>query len=59
MLKTGAMVRKGQSGAQKDDGMTPEIAATLRGWIDKLVPDAECRRWMYEGGQVPTKTVAS
>jgi hypothetical protein len=53
------MVRKGQSGAQKDDGMTPEIAATLRGWIDKLVPDAECRRWMYEGGQVPTKTVAS
>ena len=59
ILKTGAMVRKGKSGAQKDDGMTPEIAASIREWVEKLVPDPECRQWMYEGGQLPAKTIAS
>eukprot|EP00972_Heterocapsa_arctica_P012034 1763490-Heterocapsa_arctica.AAC.1 len=45
VLKKGAMVRKGESGSQKDDGMTPEVAATIREWVEKLVEDPECRRW--------------
>ena len=41
VLKRGAMVRKGQTGVQKDDGMTPEIADSIKSWVEKLVPDPE------------------
>ena len=59
VLKRGAMVRKGQTGVQKDDGMTPEIADSIKSWVEKLVPDPECRRWMYEGGALPAKSTGS
>jgi len=59
VLKRGAMVRKGQTGVQKDDGMTAEIADSIKSWVEKLVPDPECRRWMYEGGALPAKSTGS
>ena len=55
LLKKGGMVRKGQMGKAADDGMTPEIAATIRSWAEKMVPDAAARKWMYEGGALPPK----
>ena len=53
LLLSGAMVRKGASGKQAEDGMTPEISAVISEWATKMVPDDAARRWMYEGGEIP------
>jgi len=50
LLNDGGMVRKGQSGAAGEDGMTPEIAADIASWAEKMVPDAAAREWMFKGG---------
>jgi len=50
VLNDGGMVRKGEAGKAGEDGMTPEISATIREWAEKMVPDEAARRWMYEGG---------
>lgn len=47
------MIRSGKSGAAKEDGMTPEISAKIREWMEKLVDDKEAINWMYNGGPVP------
>jgi len=52
LIEKGGMVRKGQSGKAAEDGMTPEIAATIHSWADKMVPDEAARKWMFEGGDL-------
>ena len=52
MLLPGGMVRKGAAGKASEDGMTPEIAATIKEWAEKMVPDEAARKWMYEGGPI-------
>jgi len=54
VLLPGAMVRKGETGKQDEDGMTPEIAADIRGWASKMVPDEAARAWMFHGGGIPS-----
>lgn len=60
LINDGGMVRKGKAGAAAEDGMTPEIAAVIMEWAEKMVPDDEARRWMYEGGEIapPAPAVA-
>ena len=53
VLQTGAMIRKGATGAQAEDGMTPEISAQIKEWTAKMVEHPEAIKWMYEGGPVP------
>jgi len=53
LLEKGAMVRKGQAGKAAEDGMTPEIAATIRQFAEMMVPDEQARKWLYEGGELP------
>jgi hypothetical protein len=53
VLETGAMVRKGKSGAAHEDGMTPEIASHLRSFGSHILTDAAAMTWLYEGGKVP------
>ena len=52
LLEPGAMIRKGQVGAARADGMTDEIAAHLRGTGSALVGDPAALRWLYEGGPI-------
>merc|ERR1711953_476297 len=52
LLQEGAMVRKGKAGCATEDGMTPEIAADIKAWAEKMVPDPAARKWMYEGGPI-------
>jgi hypothetical protein len=49
-LKPGAMVRKGSTGAAREDGMTDEIAAEVRALGREICPDEQALRWFYEGG---------
>ena len=53
VLEPCAMVRKGESGSAKDDGMTPEISEHLRVVGSHICPDEHARRWFYEGGPLP------
>lgn len=50
LIVKGGMVRKGAAGKAAEDGMTPAIAATIREWAEKMVPDEAARKWLYEGG---------
>jgi len=50
MINDGGMVRKGKIGAAASDGMTPEIAADIKSWAEKMVPDNAARKWLFEGG---------
>jgi hypothetical protein len=47
------MIRKGQTGAAHEDGMTKEIAARLRAFGSKVVNDPVALAWLYEGGPLP------
>ena len=49
-FETGAMIRKGKTGAAREDGMTAEIAAQLRAFGSKIVTDPAVLSWLYEGG---------
>jgi hypothetical protein len=53
VLKSGAMIRKGEAGKAHADGMTPDIARHLREVGSRICPDAAAIKWLYEGGQVP------
>jgi hypothetical protein len=49
MLMPGAMVRKGKTGAAREDGVTREMAAELRALGEKLLTDREALDWLYSG----------
>lgn len=53
ILKTGAMIRKGEAGSAKADGMTDEIARHLRNLGNQVCPDTAALNWFYEGGDRP------
>ena len=53
ILKSGAMIRKGETGKAQADGMTPEISRHLRQLGDRICPDAAAVNWLYEGGALP------
>jgi len=50
ILKSGAMIRKGETGKAKSDGMTDEISAHLREVGRQICPDGDAVSWLYEGG---------
>ena len=52
MLNEGPMVRKGETGKQAEDGMTPEISADIAKWAKMMVPDDAARHWMFYGGSI-------
>ncbi len=48
------MVRKGQTGAAHEDGMTPEMAARLRSIGERVLEGNEqALNWYYHGGPLP------
>jgi aryl sulfotransferase len=53
VLSSGAMIRKGKTGAAHEDGMTHELAAHLRGVGAQICPDQAALRWCYSGGKLP------
>jgi hypothetical protein len=53
VLEPGAMVRKGQVGAARDDGMTEAIAEHIEMLGQEICGDAAARQWFYEGGPLP------
>lgn len=53
ILKSGAMIRKGQAGQAKSDGMTDEIAHHLREIGSRICSDPAAVKWYYEGGKLP------
>lgn len=53
MLLPDTMVRKGVTGDQAADGMTPEIAADMKEWAKKIVQDEAAIKYIYEGGPIP------
>ena len=53
ILKAGAMIRRGEAGNAKQDGMTPDISRHLRQVGAEICSDAAAVDWYYEGGQMP------
>jgi hypothetical protein len=53
ILKSGAMMRQGEVGKAKADGMTAEISQHLREVGSQICPDADAVKWLYEGGKLP------
>lgn len=53
LLEHGGMIRKGKTGAAREDGMTDEIAEHLRGIGKQIVTDPAVLKWFYEGGPLP------
>lgn len=53
ILKSGAMIRKGEAGQAKSDGMTDDIARHLRQVGTQIFPDPAAIKWYYEGGYLP------
>lgn len=53
ILKSGAMIRKGEAGQAKSDGMTDDIARHLRQVGDQIFSDPAAIKWFYEGGDLP------
>jgi hypothetical protein len=47
------MIRKGQTGAAHEDGMTREIAERIRAFGSKIISDPIALTWLYEGGPLP------
>ncbi len=52
VLNRGGMVRKGKTGAARDDGITPEMGAEIA-QIGGEVLSAAALEWVYSGGAVP------
>jgi hypothetical protein len=52
VLETGAMMRKGKTGAAREDGMTDEIARELRAIGSRMLHDQAALAWIYGGGPV-------
>jgi hypothetical protein len=53
ILKSGAMIRKGQAGEAKSDGMTDEIAKHFREIGNHIFPNPAAIDWIYGGGELP------
>lgn len=53
VLKKGAMMRKGEVGKAKSDGMTDEISRHLREVGSRICPDGAAVNWFYQGGDLP------
>jgi hypothetical protein len=53
ILKTGAMIRKGEAGKAKSDGMTDDISRHLREVGSRICSDTAAVNWLYEGGRLP------
>jgi hypothetical protein len=53
ILKRGAMIRKGEAGGAKQDGMTDAIAQHLRQVGERICSDPVALKWYYEGGPLP------
>jgi hypothetical protein len=53
ILKSGAMIRQGEVGKAKADGMTDEISQHLREVGSQICRDADAVNWLYEGGKLP------
>jgi hypothetical protein len=51
ILNPGAMIRKGQIGASAEDGVTPQISATIATIGKSILTDPQAYEWMYHGGQ--------
>ena len=47
------MVRKGEAGAAKDDGMSRAISDHLRNIGGQICTDPRALRWFYEAGPLP------
>jgi aryl sulfotransferase len=52
-LDPGAMLRKGRVGTSDEDGVTPEISATIATIGDQVVGDRQALDWIYSGGPLP------
>ena len=52
ILKSGAMIRKGETGKAESDGMTAEISWHLREAGSRIYPDPVAVNWFYKGGQL-------
>jgi hypothetical protein len=53
ILKSGAMMRKGEVGKAKSDGMTEDISRHLREVGSQIYPDSAAVDWLYNGGALP------
>jgi hypothetical protein len=53
ILQTGAMIRQGEVGKAKSDGMTDEIAQHLRQSASRFCDDPAAISWLYQGGELP------
>ena len=53
ILKNGAMIRKGEIGDAKADGMSDDIARHLRQFGERMFPNPAAIDWYYQGGQRP------
>jgi aryl sulfotransferase len=53
ILDSGAMVRKGKTGAAREDGVTPEMSAELKTLGKGMLADQQALEWLYAGGALP------
>lgn len=53
LLQSGAMVRKGEVGGAREDGMTESLAAQLAGRGRAILGDEAAFEWLYRGGPLP------
>lgn len=53
ILRTGAMIRRGETGSARTDGMTDEIAQHLREAAAEICRDPRAVDWYYGGGPLP------
>lgn len=51
VLKTGAMMRQGEAGKARQDGMTEAISRHLRAIGEQTCPDAAALDWYYNGSR--------
>jgi aryl sulfotransferase len=53
ILDSGAMIRKGQTGASAEDGITPQISTTIAEIGHTILTDPQAFEWCYDGGTAP------
>ncbi len=53
LLNPGSMVRKGKTGAAREDGVTAQMAAEIRRLGKEVLGDGAAFEWIYAGGPLP------
>jgi hypothetical protein len=53
ILDSGAMIRKGRVGASAEDGITPDMSATIAAIGREILTDPAAFDWCYRGSGVP------